>query len=986
MRAQAPPDPARPGRAAETVVALGASAGGLDALERFFSTIDAGLDAAFVVIQHLAPHHRTMMDSLLARHTAMPVRVAAEGDHLLAGHVYVIPAGVTMTLGDNRLHLDPRPATGMRFPIDSFFHSMALSDGARIIAVVLSGTGSDGSEGLSSVTDAGGWALVQSPASAGFDGMPISALATGLAHDSGTPEELARFIEAVITEHRVPRLVAAQDDDEVPMQTMLAQISARIGIDLGNYKPHTLLRRLERRMLAAGHRSPRSYMAALQNDTEEAGRLRREMMIPVTSFFRDQDAFDALRDLVILPALQTLQGDATARYRIWSVACSTGQEAYSLGIVVLEAMRALGLQLDLKIIATDIEPSYLALAATGVYPARLVETLPQDLRTRYFAQVADGDYQVCPRLRRTIVFSRHDVLSDPPFLNLDLIVCRNMIIYLQAGPQERALRRMLFGLKGGGVLFMGGSEAPGKLAAQFDTISGRSKLYRLRTALRHLPAEDVLMSAAKRPARQDYRQAPAPPHPLRDATPMLSPAATCLITAFAPPSVVIDAHREIRHVYGDVMPFLRLPPGEVSLDLIALLPAKVGAVVSTLILSAIRARVPVKSVIVHPDGDTQFGAGLPVRVAVRPVSVPGHETPAQFIVSFETLSAQDEAPPGADAQEPGMFGVTRVAAEDPVPDSDVQDELGHLREVLRTTIEDLGSANEDLQVSNEELMAANEELQSTNEELQSVNEELHSVNAELQEKILQLNEAYADLDGLSQAARIPLIFLDGYGRITRFSAQATEIFRLRDTDFGRPLMDITHTLQGFDLERAIAGAQARQSTVQQEIMDRDNRSWLVTIQPFVGRSSEEARIVLSFIDVSSVQKMRYLQAVIDAAPQNLAVLDVSGRIVLVNDAWRGFAQDNGGPNALGRGNSVNYLSTLGQAAQHDRTARQALEGLQAILSGRKTEFSLIYPCHSPTQKRWFMMHAAPLRDGGCVVTHLDISDIALPQDEEEASA
>ena len=295
--------------------------------------------------------------------------------------------------------------------------------------------------------------------------------------------------------------------------------------------------------------------------------------------------------------------------------------------------------------------------------------------------------------------------------------------------------------------------------------------------------------------------------------------------------------------------------------------------------------------------------------------------------------------------------------------------------MLKSTVEELGSANEELQASNEELMASIEELQSTNEELQSVNEELHTVNAELQEKILQLNEAYADLEGLSRAARIPLVFLDRSGVITRFSAQATEIFRLRETDIGRPLSDITHSLIMTDLESMIQVAISDQQTIQREVRDARGRVWLVTIQPFAGRTTQEARVVLSFIDVSSVQAMQFLQSVVDAAPQNLAVLDGSGVIRIVNQAWRRFARENGANETLVNGHDINYLDVLERAAAEDPAQRDVLEGLRRILDGKESEFAVIYPCHTPTQERWFMMHSARLNDGGCVVTHLNVTDL-----------
>ena len=979
-----------PADMAETIVALGASAGGLEALDRFFAALDPQLPAGFVVIQHLAPAHKTMMDSLLARHTRMQVRVAKEGERVLAGHVYVIPSGVTMTLLDRRLHLVPRPEQGVMHPINSFFHSLAHSGCDQIIGIVLSGTGSDGSEGVQSIAEAGGWVLAQDQASAGFDGMPLNALATGVVHHQGPPEDLARFVEGVVREGRRPALLTLDEAPGLSIDETLAKVGAQVGIDLANYKPHTMIRRLERRVLATGQADIRAYLDRLADNPDEVALLRRELMIPVTAFFRDRDAFDMLAQKVIAPLLVERAAEAQLQVRAWSVGCATGQEAYSLAILILEAMREQGVEGELKLFASDIEQSYLNVAAAGRYPARLLQNIPEDIRARYFTEVEDGFWQVTPRLRRAIVFSQHDVLNDPPFLHLDLVVCRNMIIYLHGAPQERAIRRMLFGLSPGGALFLGGSEAPGKLAPLLDTICARSKIYRIRGQLRHLASDDILSMPNRVAAGGARLRAPVAPLALGEAVQLPGSAAASLIGAYVPPSVVIDGNRHIRHVIGDVFPYLKLRSGDASLDLVQLLPEPLAAVVSTLIFSALRGRGEPKSVVLHPADETGLAGDRPVRIVLRPVpsgalrSRPeggahqGDEAGQQLIVSFEALPAPgaDTAPlhpaPLHDAHD--SEGLAALSAHRA---NELESELEQVRATLKVTIEELGSANEELQASNEELMAANEELQSTNEELQSVNEELHTVNAELQEKILQLNEAYADLEGLSQAARIPLVFLDHEGRITRFSGQATQIFRLREPDIGRPLMDITHVLDMPDLEDRIREAMQNQATRQREVLSRDGRSWLVTIQPFVGRSHQQSRIVLSFVDISSVQTMRHLQAVIDAAPQNLAVLDRQGNIRMVNAAWNRFARDNGGTKALAKGQEVNYLEALRGAAAQDDDARHALAGLEAVLDAKRDRFSFIYPCHAPDRQRWFMMHASPLAQGGCVVTHLDITDLRL---------
>jgi two-component system CheB/CheR fusion protein len=968
------PDTLEP-QTAGMIVALGASAGGLEALDRFFSALDPDIPAAFVVIQHLSPSHKTMMDALLGRKTRMPVSVAQEGDVLRPGRVHVIPSGVMMALINGRLHLHPRPEEGLVHPINEFFHSLSISRLDKIVGIVLSGTGSDGSEGLCSITEAGGWALAQTPTSASFDGMPLNALATGAVHESDTPENLARIVARIARSTARPGLLMRGVPTPFEMDSYLGEIGSVIGINLNNYKPQTLIRRLERRTLATGKRDLSDYMAYLKATPDERGKLRREMLIPVTTFFRDREAFDELVNKIIRPDLLKRMNETSPRYRAWSVGCATGQEAYTLAIAIFEVMRELGIEAEVKIFASDIEDSYLSTASAGRYPGQLLHNIPPELRNRYFTPVDETDFQVTPRLRRAIVFSQHDVLHDPPFLHLDLVVCRNMTIYLKPDAQERALRRIIFGLELGASLFLGSSETPGNLSTLLDTVSGRFKLYRMRGQLRHLSTDDILL-VQPRFANADRRRIPAPPQPLDDASRALGPTAACLIQAYVPPTVIVDSNREVRHVFGDMIPYLRFREGQVSLDLMQLLPERLAAIVSTLIFSAVRDRA-IKTVVVHPADAPELNYDAPIRIDLRPIVQGPPDSPVILAVSFERLAVSGEPhDPALEGDDINTLSVHRA--------SELEAELERVRATLKITIEELGSANEELQASNEELMAANEELQSTNEELQSVNEELHTVNAELQEKILQLNEAYADLDGLSQAARIPLIFLDGLSRITRFSTQATELFRLRDQDMGRPLMDIRHSIDFPDLEACIEQALLSQKTLQREARSEDGRDWLVSIQPFVGRSNEESRIVLSLIDVSSIKAKRFLQSVIDAAPQNLAVLDRSGNIRMVNRAWQVFGAENGASSTLVSGNNVNYLDQLSTAAKSDSRAQRVFEELTELLEGRREHVTMIYPCHSPTEKRWFMMHASPLDNGaGCVVTHLDVTNIDLAEPERE---
>ncbi len=781
----------------------------------------------------------------------------------------------------------------------------------------------------------------------------ISVIARHMSTSSDLPDTLP-----------LPRTYAVADgmDAGARIDDILAQCTAATGIDLSQYKPHTLIRRLEQRVLATEHSDITSYLSALTENTDEAAALRREMMIPVSGFFRDRDAFEDLRSQVIAPAFAALAGKPAPVFRAWVVACATGQEAYTLAILAHEEARALHLNLEIKIFATDIEPSYLETASAGRYSAHALNDLPEGLKARYFTPLEDGFFQISPKLRRCIVFSQHDALYDPPFLNLDLVSCRNMIIYLNAGAQDRVLKRLLFGLRAGGTLFLGSSESLGSLSGLLDNVCARTKIFRLKERLRRLTSADIVASMVRRNSITPRPRVQPRADLVRYATPALSPALSTIIAAYAPPSVVIDGTREIRHVFGDVSAFVHLMPGQASLDLVQLFPARTGAAIGSLIAAAFSDQSDLASVVLHPADDPDFVINAPVRISVRPVrGSNGHHATDQLLVSFEHMQP-DAIPP----QDGPALATDRTQA--------LERDLNRLRAALQSTLEDLGSTNDDLQSSNEELLASNEELQSINEELQSVNAELHTVNLEFQTKIVQLNEAYADLDNLSRAARIPLIFLDRNLCVTRFSAQATDLFRLRDLDLGRPLSDITNDLDLPHLTQQVQQALDENDTIRAEVPGHDGRTWLVTIQPFFTKDREAARIVLSFIDVTSMQVIRHLQDVLDALPHGVAILDSASFVTQVNAFWRGAALA-GGANPLITDIGINYLDMLRDAPPDATHLHSVLEGLTAILSAQRSGFSLKYRSAAAPEQHWFMIHASGLRGGGCVITHVEIADM-----------
>jgi two-component system CheB/CheR fusion protein len=944
------------------IVALGASAGGLDALDRFFAALAPTDAAAFVVIQHLAPGHKTMMDTLLARQTEMHVTVAEDGTLVEGGHVYVIPPGKLLTLESGRLCTAPRPETGITLPIDAFLRSLSKRSGPAA-GVILSGTGSDGTLGVEALAQAGGWVLVQDPQTARFDGMPLNAQATGLADEVLPPEALAEQITEIIARPGAhPGRLLAEDGSGVVGPLAVVELLRNVSnVDFSQYKPDSLIRRVKRRMQASGTLTLQAYADHLAANPTEVIALRKELFIAVTQFFRDADAFDCLRTEVLEPLVAERRAAGDDQLRIWVAGCATGQEAYSLTMMLLEVIEAAGVTQQLKVFATDVEPMYVDAASQGSFSDAELENLSAAQRERWFVRQDNGRWQARPELRRPIVFARHDILTDPPFTNLDLVACRNLLIYLRTASQERALRRLTYGLRAGGVLFLGLSESPSAASGDFDVIDSRLKLYRLRWRQRRLPPADLLPTAHAQRATHHAQRSEA----IAAEAHLVQGSLESLVTRYAPPTVLVNAEREVEHFFGDSDRLMRLGTGDASLDLVRLLPRGLRPVVATLLHSAQRTGTAQRSQPLQFTTADDAAETLSCRVFVSPLATESGRPPAKLLVSFEELGTPEPRQvPVAQADLAEMSQQHVV---------DLERELAVTRSGLEDTIQQLGTANEELQATNEELMASNEELQSTNEELQSVNEELYSVNSEYQSKLQEVNEVNADLETLTRATGLPIVFLDDTLRVTRYTPQVVEIFSLRDSDIGRPITDFSHGLEDADLFEILRDALEFGEPRQFETRDAAGRAWLVRVVPFAGRGDGPARIVVSFVDVSSLRDAERLQAILDAVPENVCVLDRTGCITIVNRAWQDFGDCNGAPDGAGTGLGTNYLDVCRAAAVTDVHAREVVSGITGVLEGSRANYSLLYPCHGPQEKRWFIMHVTPLGGGGCVVTHFNVT-------------
>lgn len=946
------------------LVCIGASAGGLGALESFFRACSADSGAAFVVVQHLSPDHKSMMASLLARHTTMPVVTVENDMQIAANHVYLIPPGSVMHVSDARLRLSPKNPRGLTLPIDIFLHSLATVYGRHAVGVILSGTGTDGSRGVVSINAAGGFVMVQDPETSAFDGMPRSAIATGVVDAVLEAEALpVRLLAHLRDPHAVPVPASAVDARNLSADDTLGEVLQLVhqssGVDFSEYKPTTVLRRIERRQQVRHTQNMSEYLNLLRSDPNEVMALRREVLISVSSFFRDPDTFSVLAEQVIAPLVASR--DAGDTIRVWVAGVATGEEAYTIAMLFREAFEAQRRWPRLKIFATDLDQGCIEQAGLGQYPESASAELSGERLERFF--VRNGDrFVVKSELRQCIVFARHNLLADPPFTRMDLVSCRNTLIYFKNRAQERALRSLQYALNEGGVLLLGPSESLAANAQSMDTVDQRAKLFRRHGKVPTVIPERHGGVPLLREAQRFVTRNMAPPSVDHAET-----AQAMLMSHYVPPAILVNERQEAVHMFGDVSPYFQPRDGAASLVLSRLLPEVLVPVASALVYKATRdgARVYADPLAL-PQAD---GSTTPVRLVAHPVGT--GEGGRLTLLCFEQHTAEPPAAPT----------VVSVGAEAMARINRLEHELAATRENLQATIEELETSNEELQATNEELMASNEELQSSNEELQSVNEEMNTVNAEFQEKLQQIDRIHADLESMTRALGEATVFIDARQHITRFSPDATRVFKLRDTDLGRPLDDIAHNLVYPDLMADLRLTASTHRLIEREVGSTDGKAnYLARMLPYRIASLAEPGVVITFIDVTSVRNLSRLQAIVDALPEHLAVLDGTGTIIMVNAAWERFARANGDPDLLHTGVGTNYMRACRNAAgiegsKGDGTAREAETGLRSVLEGTLSHFSMEYPCHSPAGQRWFVMNAAPLGAPrfGAVVSHVNIT-------------
>lgn len=840
------------------VVGVGASAGGLEALERLFRKMPADSGMAFVVVQHLSPDFKSLMSELLARWTEIPIHAATNDQVLEANRIYLMPPKTEMIVSDGRLLLSTGERTDeLRLPIDQFFRSLARDCGPHAIAIVLSGTGSDGARGIRDIHDCGGWVIAQSEQTAKFGGMPKSAVETGVVDITLAPEEMPL---ALVRHAKALPVIAVPQEDGDGMSPIFRLLRENYSIDFSYYKPATVMRRTERRLQLQGISQLGAYVDRLKDDREELDALYRDLLIGVTSFFRDQDGYQSIAKYAIPDLLNKLP--AGEELRVWVAGCATGEEAYSLAILIDEQVRRLGKQVSIKVFATDAHQKSLETAAAGNYTAQSVETVSQERLKEYFVKTDDG-YRVSNELRNMVVFARHNITKDAPFTRLHLISCRNLLIYLLPEAQKKAINLFHFGLKTGGVLWLGPSESTGDIGGEFETLDSHWRVYRKRRDVRLPPDFRMPLTSTSQTRGLTDRRAVTRENQLLDS---LVQVLDDTVSA----AVLVNEQLDIEHTFGEASRFLHIYRGAPTLNLIDMLSQELRTAVSAAVHRATREKQPI--VFSGIQVRTADGSGQ-VDVHVHPL-VSTRRSEMHLFIRFEDSKRSSAIAAATTSVDIGE--ATREHMES------IEAELRYTKENLQATIEELETSNEELQATNEELLASNEELQSTNEELHSVNEELYTVNAEYQKKIDELTELTRDIDNLLLSTDVHTIFLDRQLRIRKFTPRMAQVFNLIESDVGRNIHGFFHTIQSSDLLEKLDQVLTTGSIVEEEVRTSSGGYYLMRILPYVGDTQTEG-VVLTLIDIAKVKdaEERFSNAV-SVSPNGILMIDQSGSITMMN--------------------------------------------------------------------------------------------------------
>jgi two-component system, chemotaxis family, CheB/CheR fusion protein len=801
---------------------------------------------------------------------------------VLADNIYLIPPKKNLTIFHGKLLLTDQEANkGVNLPIDVFFRSLAEDQQEKAVAVVLSGTGSDGMRGVRLIKEYGGMVMVQSEESAKFDGMPRAAASTGLADYVLSAEEMPNQLLAFTRHPYATRVERSETllSDEDGLTRIFAILREKCKVDFTNYKPSTVTRRIERRMSVNQTENIRDYVAYLQNYPAEVNALFRELLIGVTSFYRDPQVFEQL-NAKWLPEI--LEMEKNKEVRLWVAGCSTGEEAYSLAIAISEVMDAQSDFRDIKIFATDIDREALQYAAAGVYPESIAADLSPRLLAKYFHK-KDDRFQIARQIREMVVFAQHNLIKDPPFTNISLVSCRNLLIYLQPVLQRRVLEYFNFSLKPGGILVLGTSETTGEMGEFFETQDTRLKIYRSRGRQKALNEHYALPSTPTDTRASDLRsQYAGARRALRSAEEerTMERFLDSITPDYLPLTLIVNEAMEVLHIFGSPEGYFKLPSGKLINDISKMAAKELAIPLVTGIQKVLQKNQEIVFSNIRINRN-QLDQVVSLRIRPIPAKKGQEKLVAVLIEPVKTTQALLDAAPAYDLSK---------EAEERL--RDMEQELQFTRENLQATIEELETSNEELQATNEELLASNEELQSTNEELQSTNEELFTVNAEYQSKILELTELHNDIENLLQATDLGILVLDENMEVRRFSAPIAQVFRILDSDIGRPITHITHNLLYTDPVASIRSVQKTGVSVEMEVVSSTGGWYLMRVSPYAIGPKNFSGSVLTLIDIDPIKNAQAAQkhseneyrTLFETMPHGVVYQNREGEIVAANPA------------------------------------------------------------------------------------------------------
>ncbi|HAM53610.1 MAG TPA: chemotaxis protein CheB [Nitrospiraceae bacterium] len=836
------------------IVGIGASAGGLEAIDQFLKHVPEQSGMAYVVVQHLDPTHKGIMTELIQRATSMKVMQVKDRQKVQPNCVYVIPPNKDMSILHGVLHLlEPAAPRGLRLPIDYFFRSLAEDRQHLSIGIILSGMGSDGTIGLRAIKEHSGVVLVQEPASAKFDGMPRSAIDAGLADFVAPAEELPEKVISYL--RHAPLVVSAphilESKAQSGLEKLLILLRAQTGQDFSMYKRSTIYRRIERRM--GIHQIDRisTYVKYVQANSMELEILFKELLIGVTNFFRDARAWEVLKTKAVVPLLS--EWPSGKALRVWSPGCSTGEEAYSLAILLKEAMDEVKYKgrFPIQIFATDLDRDAIDKARQGVFPVNITADVSAARLKKYFVQEENG-YRATKEIRDMLTFAPQNVITDPPFTRLDILTCRNLLIYLIPEIQRKLIPLFHFSLRPGGILFLGSAETVGAFASLFGPIDEKFKIYRRTdTTLQVTPLELPAVFTALPGARGE-------PRPLKPEVNLQTIAEQFLLNNYSPPAVIVNSNGDIMYISGKTGKYLEPPAGKVNWNIFAMAREDLRYELSGAFKKALQQKeeATIRGLKVRTNGGEQL-LDLTVRAIEEPEGIRG-----MVVIVFKDVAAP---------QETKLSGRARVSKEGYTMVKELEKELLRTREELRSTreemqtsMEELKSTNEELQSSNEELQSTNEELSTSKEELQSMNEELQTANAEQQSKVEELSRIHSDMKNLLNNTDIAIVFLDNELNVRRFTTQASKIIKLIPGDVGRPVTDLSSTLLYSELAEDAREVLRTMVFKEKQITSTDGRWFTVRIMPYRTLDNKIDGLVITFSNITEAKKLeadlRRLQA------------------------------------------------------------------------------------------------------------------------------